>query len=153
MPDSFHIDKVIGARIRATRRSRGVTQRCIANALGVSVQQLQKYETGQNRVTPAVLVVLVSVLETPVSDFFDGLCERPSSTAVPSAAALRAAHDFDRLSSAEVRRSLGALIATLAESDQSLPDDRTPQVREMPTTSIRPRGVAAESRRPLLKSR
>jgi transcriptional regulator with XRE-family HTH domain len=62
------IDAVIGARIRAVRLERGFSQSEVANAIGITFQQLQKYETGKNRIAAATLAALSETLDVHLSD-------------------------------------------------------------------------------------
>ena len=74
------IDKHVGARLRAARLEAGKSQTQVAEALGVTFQQLQKYEKGTNRMSAGTLHELSRLLDTPVQFFFDGLA-RISHTA------------------------------------------------------------------------
>ncbi len=67
------IDRHLGKRLRQRRRSLGLTQQHIADAVGVRFQQIQKYECGANRISAARLWLLSKALEAPVGAFFDGL--------------------------------------------------------------------------------
>lgn len=64
------IDAAIGARIRECRKSSRVSAVALAEAAGVSLQQLQKYETGRNRVPCGRMVLLARALSKPPSFFF-----------------------------------------------------------------------------------
>ncbi|MBB3713845.1 transcriptional regulator with XRE-family HTH domain [Limimaricola variabilis] len=66
------IDKHVGARIRYARWMKGVTQEQLGNAVGCKFQQIQKYETGMNRVSASRLWDIGRALTLPVSFFFDG---------------------------------------------------------------------------------
>jgi transcriptional regulator with XRE-family HTH domain len=63
-------DTEVGARVRALRIQRGFSQTVLAEAVGVSFQQLQKYENGTNRIAPSRLAVIASALRYPVGTFF-----------------------------------------------------------------------------------
>lgn len=67
------IDEHVGARIRHRRREVGISQSTLGEALGVSFQQIQKYETGANRVSASVLWRISQVLGVELSYLFDGL--------------------------------------------------------------------------------
>ena len=69
------IDRHLGKRLRQRRRTLGLTQQQIAEAVGVRFQQIQKYECGANRISAARLWLLAKALESPVGAFFDGLGE------------------------------------------------------------------------------
>lgn len=70
-PRSVHpIDAYVGRRIRVRRKQRGLTQTALAKHIGVTFQQVQKYEHGTNRVASARLAAIAAVLEVPVGFFF-----------------------------------------------------------------------------------
>lgn len=72
---SNKIDRHLGSRLRWRRRLLGLTQQQLAGACGVRFQQIQKYETGANRISAARLWQLSEALEVPVGYFYDGLKE------------------------------------------------------------------------------
>ncbi len=65
------IDKFVGLRIRMRRKTLGLTQGALADALNLSFQQVQKYERGANRVSASMLVKTARFLDCPVSYFVD----------------------------------------------------------------------------------
>ena len=67
------VDAHVGGRIRDHRTGLGLTQEHLANALNLSYQQVQKYETGANRVSASRLWDIADALDVPVSFFFEGL--------------------------------------------------------------------------------
>jgi transcriptional regulator with XRE-family HTH domain len=67
------IDVHVGKRIRDRRRALGVSQEKLAEGIGVTFQQVQKYEKGANRVSASKLWQTAGVLQTEISHFFDGL--------------------------------------------------------------------------------
>jgi transcriptional regulator with XRE-family HTH domain len=69
------VDLHVGARIRLRRRMQGVSQEKLADALGLTFQQVQKYERGANRVSASKLYEIATALQAPVSYFFDGLAD------------------------------------------------------------------------------
>lgn len=66
-------DKHIGARIRQRRNILKLTQQDVAAQLGLSFQQLQKYETGYNRTSGSMLCKLGRALDVPPAYFFEGI--------------------------------------------------------------------------------
>ena len=66
------VDVEVGHRIRIERLSRGLSQTALANQLGVTFQQVQKYEKGVNRVGAGRLTKIAEVLGVPVGSFFSG---------------------------------------------------------------------------------
>lgn len=71
--DSSSIDKRVGGRIRLRRRLLGYSQEKLALALGLSFQQVQKYEKGSNRVGASRLFDIAQILQVPINFFFDEL--------------------------------------------------------------------------------
>jgi transcriptional regulator with XRE-family HTH domain len=69
------VDLHVGARIRLRRRMQGVSQEKLADALGLTFQQVQKYERGANRVSASKLYEIAAALRAPVAYFFDGLAD------------------------------------------------------------------------------
>lgn len=65
------IDVAVGARVRIRRRWLGFSQTQLANALGITFQQVQKYERGVNRVGASRLHDLARALDVPIGYFFD----------------------------------------------------------------------------------
>ena len=69
------VDAHVGGRIRERRTGLGLTQEHLANALNLSYQQVQKYETGANRVSAGRLYEISKILQSDVNLFFDDLDE------------------------------------------------------------------------------
>ena len=67
------VDVHVGKRIRHRRWLVGMTQQQLAEQVGIKFQQIQKYETGANRVSASRLWDIADALEVPVSFFFEGL--------------------------------------------------------------------------------
>lgn len=67
------VDVHVGQRIRQRRWMNGTTQQQLAQAVGIKFQQIQKYETGMNRVSASRLWDIAHELNVPVSFFFEGL--------------------------------------------------------------------------------
>lgn len=63
-------DRMIGSRIAALRSAQGFSQTALGNAIGVSFQQIQKYEKGRNRVGAGRLQAIAHILKVPVETFF-----------------------------------------------------------------------------------
>jgi transcriptional regulator with XRE-family HTH domain len=66
------IDKHVGSRVRHRRTALGVTQEKLAEALGLTFQQVQKYEKGINRIGAGRLQAISRILDAPLSYFYDG---------------------------------------------------------------------------------
>ncbi|MBV8977222.1 MAG: helix-turn-helix transcriptional regulator [Alphaproteobacteria bacterium] len=72
------IDEHVGARLRARRKSLGMSQSVLAERLGVTFQMVQRYEYGLCRISASTLYAAALALEAPVSFFFDGLSQPKS---------------------------------------------------------------------------
>ena len=70
------IDHHVASRLRLRRLETGLTQTMLADELGISFQQLQKYEGAVNRISAGALYQLALTLNVPVQYFFDGLSRR-----------------------------------------------------------------------------
>lgn len=67
------IDRHVGARLRMQRMLVGVSQEKLGGALGLTFQQVQKYESGSNRISASRLQQIATMLDVPVSFFFEGV--------------------------------------------------------------------------------
>ena len=65
------VDVQVGCRVRAIREMRGMSQGELGNAVGVTFQQMQKYEKATNRISASRLVQIATVLNVPVTEFFE----------------------------------------------------------------------------------
>lgn len=72
------VDVHVGKRVRHRRWLVGMTQQQLAERVGIKFQQIQKYETGANRISASRLWDIAEALEVPVSFFFEGLEETVS---------------------------------------------------------------------------
>jgi transcriptional regulator with XRE-family HTH domain len=126
------VDLHVGARIRLRRRMQGVSQEKLADALGLTFQQVQKYERGANRVSASKLYEIAAALRAPVSYFFDGLAD-PAGEAgeeaqpghehtvhnfLMTAEGLELARLFPAISRGHVRRRLLDLTRALTAEDE-----------------------------------
>lgn len=126
------IDIHVGSRIRLRRNMLGMSQEKLGESLGITFQQIQKYEKGTNRVGASRLQAIASVLSVPVSFFFEdapghegtgqqGLAEDSQTAYVVdfmnSAEGLQLNRAFVRIEDAKIRRKIVDLVKTLASSD------------------------------------
>ena len=123
------VDVHVGARIRLRRRLLGMSQERLADALGLTFQQVQKYERGANRVSASKLFEIARTLQTPIEFFFEGLpdpvashgMDQPAMSESPSANLLMIsegpamAEAMARQPAGAPRRKLLDLIGALAE--------------------------------------
>ena len=124
------VDLYVGGRIRMRRRTLGVSQEKLAEDLGLTFQQVQKYERGANRVSASKLYEIARSLSTPVAFFFEGLND-PTTSAPGEAAQDNAVHDFlmtneglelasifPKVKRTRVRRRLLELVRAMAEDEE-----------------------------------
>jgi transcriptional regulator with XRE-family HTH domain len=126
------VDLHVGARIRLRRRMQGVSQEKLADALGLTFQQVQKYERGANRVSASKLYEIAAALHAPVAYFFDGLAdpvgegdgedagaadEQEVHAFLMTAEGLELARLFPQIPRGRVRRRLLDLLRTLVGAD------------------------------------
>lgn len=72
-PDAIDpVDRHVGARIREERTAAGVTQSQLGEAIGVTFQQVQKYERGTNRISASMIVRVANTLNVPLISLFPG---------------------------------------------------------------------------------
>ncbi|KUL95043.1 Cro/Cl family transcriptional regulator [Bosea sp. WAO] len=123
------IDRHVGARVRMRRMLAGVSQEKLGEALGLTFQQVQKYEKGANRISASRLQQIAQMLEVPVSFFFEGapsgdapeggFADMAATTYVSDFLAtsegVQLTKAFVRIKSSRVRRRIVDLVEALAE--------------------------------------
>ena len=72
----IRVDGEIGGRIRLRRAMLGMSQKQLGDAIGLTPQQVQKYEKGTNRIAASTLFIVAEALNVPISFFFDELLKR-----------------------------------------------------------------------------
>ncbi|MDF1722495.1 MAG: helix-turn-helix transcriptional regulator [Minwuia sp.] len=116
-----HIDRHVGERIRSRRAELGMTQHDLASLLGISYQQVQKYETGANRVSAGRLYEVARQLGSSVGFFFEGLEGEASQTVTELAhggtnrTTIDLARNFGRLDNNSIRGAISTLVRALAD--------------------------------------
>lgn len=112
------IDQHVGERIRERRTMLGFTQEQLADALQISYQQIQKYETGANRVSAGRLYQIAKRLDVDVSTFFEGAGRFEPADANGSNGSNRTIIDlvrhFQTIEDPAVRQQIVSLVKTLA---------------------------------------
>lgn len=112
------IDIHVGQQIRFYRTLRGISQERLAQGLGVSFQQVQKYERGTNRISASMLFRSAQVLGVAVAKFFDGLGDPGEKSAHVERFAHELLADLDRLPE-NAREGIRSLIRSLAVVPES----------------------------------
>jgi transcriptional regulator with XRE-family HTH domain len=128
------IDKHVGSRVRMRRMMLSMSQEKLGDALGLTFQQVQKYEKGTNRIGASRLQQIAQILQVPVSFFFDGaphlpgaarnegMGEAPSPAYVSDFLAtsdgLALTKAFMRISDSKLRRRIVDLVEQIATSEK-----------------------------------
>ncbi len=128
------IDRHVGSRVRMRRLMVGMSQERLGDALGITFQQIQKYEKGANRIGASRLQHIAKILGVPVEFFFEGAPAGEAmasggfaETAQPSfvsefmatSEGVQLTRAFVRIGDAQVRRRLIDLVETLAGDAKS----------------------------------
>ena len=109
------VDVYIGSCIRLRRLEMGLSQERLGRFLGLSFQQIQKYERGINGCAPARLAKIAEILETPISAFFpQGGMTSPQGPVLPDARSLALAREFEAIPSRAARTAIRQLVSALA---------------------------------------
>lgn len=136
LPTAPHpTDIHVGRQLRARRVLLGFSQERLASAVGLTFQQVQKYERGVNRISASRLYDLCKVLDVPVSYFFEGietstagengLSETPAEFILPEVEpreTLELVRVFKAIRSPAVRRRVLSLVRSVASSVETAPD-------------------------------
>ena len=120
------IDIHVGSRIRLRRTMLGMSQEKLGESLGITFQQIQKYEKGTNRVGASRLQNISSILNVPVSFFFEGL--QPGMEAQPVSSRqrmfLELARNFALIDNDKHQEALSQMARALAAQSQAHQRDR-----------------------------
>ena len=122
------VDKHVGNRLRQLRALRGIAQTALADQIGVTFQQIQKYEKGANRISASRMWEISRVLDVPIASFFEGIpTERSRRDKKPTAAEgdiwsgpeiVRSVDAYCRIRDARLRTALRALVKAIARSQR-----------------------------------
>jgi transcriptional regulator with XRE-family HTH domain len=124
-------DKYVGSRVRMRRMMLGMSQEKLGDALGLTFQQVQKYEKGTNRIGASRLQTISNVLQVPVAFFFEDLPHlsgQPKATSfvptldyvsdfITSSDGLKLVRAFTRIKDVRVRRQIVRLVEAITEPD------------------------------------
>ena len=122
------VDLYVGARLRIRRKVLGLSQTQLAEALGITFQQVQKYERGANRISASKLYEAARLLQSPVSYFFEGLDEtafadhddgiaQRMTQFVATPEGLELATLFPRLNDRRLRRRVVDLVKAMVDDE------------------------------------
>lgn len=117
-------DQEVGRRVRARRLERGLSQTQLAGQIGVTFQQVQKYESGDNRMGASRLEKISAALAVPISFFFDGAANVKAGKEAhalfdfaQSSDAIRLIKAYHRIKAPNVRRTFMEMCERFAEDD------------------------------------
>lgn len=112
------VDLHLGGKLREARTFRYMSQEELAGSVGLTYQQIQKYEVGKNRISAAMLYRFSLILQIKPLWFFEGLGEPKEGEPVPAVDAeqRRLLDAFDRIPSDPVRRTLIGFVRHLGDS-------------------------------------
>jgi transcriptional regulator with XRE-family HTH domain len=124
------VDQSVGRRVRMVRVSRGLSQGALASQLGLTFQQLQKYERGTNRISASKLHDIARILGVEVVSFFEDAAHPDklagiANTEMPRRIDLLVAQKLSELPEGQVKGQISALIFTLANQTPPLEDPAT----------------------------
>ena len=126
------VDAFVGNRVRLRRKILGLSQEKLGEALGITFQQVQKYEKGTNRIGASRLFDIAECLNVPISFFFpesevDSLLLGRSAEPISATAQPRATSDvmelvqlFAEIADPDLRKKIVSLVRVLSEQHQSL---------------------------------
>ncbi|USG60394.1 helix-turn-helix domain-containing protein [Sneathiella marina] len=116
------VDNHVGERIRERRTMMGLTQEHLAQALNISYQQVQKYETGANRVSAGRLFEIGQRLEVDVAFFFENLeplaASSPLEHGGKNRSTIELVRNYGDINEAAVRSAVSGLIKSLAGKER-----------------------------------
>ena len=116
-------DKHVGSRVRMRRKMLAMSQTKLGDALGLTFQQVQKYENGTNRIGASRLQQISHILQVPIAFFFEGLPNELAPSALSVAQiddfvsdldGLRLMRAFMRIDNATLRRRIVKLVQEIA---------------------------------------
>ena len=121
---SDQLDAMVGAKVRVFRINRGISQTALAEQLGVTFQQVQKYEKGTNRIGASRLSQIATALDISVAELFEPSNEKTSEIDSPfkmlaEPGALRVLKAYVRTADPAVRRAIVNLIEGIAGREPS----------------------------------
>jgi len=121
------VDRHVGERVRQRRTLLGLTQEQLAAALEISYQQIQKYETGANRISAARLFEIAQKLDTDIGYFFEGLEPGAAAGDMPhggrNRTTIELVRNFNEIGDPTVRNAVSSLVRSLNERRAEGPAD------------------------------
>jgi transcriptional regulator with XRE-family HTH domain len=118
-PDPLDIE--VGQRVRTFRLQKGLSQQKLGDRLGLTFQQVQKYEKGTNRIGAGRLQRIADILGIPVADFFTSRRQGGAAPAevfklLGTAAALRLVRAYARINDPKLQQAITRLVESIAST-------------------------------------
>jgi transcriptional regulator with XRE-family HTH domain len=149
MPDP--LDVMVGARIRVFRIHRRISQTDLAEQIGVTFQQVQKYEKGTNRIGASRLSRIATVLGISVGELFESSEEKAGDSALlfrllAEPGALRVLKAYSRTSDSRVRHAIAELVEGIADKQPVKKSPTRSSIVRLPTGKRGGRGRKMRTR-------
>jgi transcriptional regulator with XRE-family HTH domain len=122
------VDASIGKHVRARRLLLGISGRQLAEIIGVTTQQVHKYETGVDRISAGLLYVVAEALDTPISYFFGRLSAKQVPVGQRQRMLMEFTHNFGEIQNENHQKAIGNVIRLLGPS-RMLPRERPARPR------------------------
>lgn len=124
--DTNDVDRFVGGRVRFYRAMLGMSQQKLADNIGVTFQQLQKYERGENRIGAGRLLMVAKALGLPITYLLDqeAFARHQTGDALTEAEEMprdvfNVGRAFSQITDPEIRRSITTLVQSLARESES----------------------------------
>lgn len=126
------VDSHVGSRVRLRRLELGLSQEKLADQLGITFQQVQKYERGTNRIGASRLHQIAIVLEAPITYFFEGASDNPAqaenttsplSQALGDPATVRLVRAFASIHDTHLKQKAVGIIEAIADTANATSSD------------------------------
>lgn len=114
------VDVAVGNRVRELRTRAGMSQTDLGEKLGVSFQQVQKYEKGVNRMGASRLIQICDALQVPITELFIGISsvDEARDRDLVDPETMRIARDIQRISDEQMKAALRHLIRAMGRPDE-----------------------------------
>jgi transcriptional regulator with XRE-family HTH domain len=122
-------DLLIGQKVRMARIEKGLTQVDLAEALGVTFQQVQKYEAGKNRIAVSRLIDIARVLQTTIAALLPTREAPPPQAPALSKQSAQLLRDFESIADVKLRESVLSVVRKLSAASMVRASQLTPPLR------------------------
>ncbi|MEP2981611.1 MAG: helix-turn-helix transcriptional regulator [Lentilitoribacter sp.] len=111
------VDIAVGGNLRILRQQRGFTQSELGEVLGITFQQIQKYEKGSNRISASKLYEIAEFFGVCVSSFFEGCGDKKQTTGIYqlNKDAIDVAFAMDNIADPKLRKQIKQLVIAISE--------------------------------------